>query len=86
MSLSATSPPRIVAEVVVDDGIDQDRLYQMTAKLRRRTFDFEVSEAQFAAMNWISKHLGAKAIVQVGLSSREHVHNAIFTNAALQKK
>ncbi|HXM55234.1 MAG TPA: DUF3854 domain-containing protein, partial [Candidatus Dormibacteraeota bacterium] len=68
---------RIVAEVVEDDGVEERRHYQMTAQLKRRKVAFEISEALFATMSWVPKYLGAKAIVQVGLSSREHVHNAI---------
>lgn len=68
---------RIVAEVVEDDGVEQRRLYQMTAQLKHRKFAFELTEAQFTPMNWASKHLGAKAIVQVGFATREHVRNAI---------
>ncbi len=68
---------RITAEIVEDDGVEQRRLVQMTAQLRPRTFGFEVTSAQFDAMNWITEHLGTKAIVHVGLSTREHLHNAI---------
>src|SRR5207245_98797 len=68
---------RITAEVVEDDGVEQRRLVQMSARLRRRTFTFEVTSAQFDAMSWITEQLGTKAIVHVGLSMREHLHNAI---------
>jgi hypothetical protein len=68
---------RIVAEVVEDDGVEQHRLVQLSAQLKRRTFAFQATAAQFDAMNWITEHVGTKAVVHVGLSMREHLHNAI---------
>jgi hypothetical protein len=68
---------RIVAEVVEDDGVEQHRLVLMSTQLKRRRFAFQVTAAQFDAMNWITEHVGTKAVVHVGLSMREHLHNAI---------
>ncbi len=68
---------RIVSEVVEDDGAEQRRLFQMEARLKRRSFAFEVAATSFNAMNWVTEHLGAEAIIAVGLSTREHVRVAI---------
>jgi Domain of unknown function (DUF3854)/Domain of unknown function (DUF927) len=68
---------RIVAEVVEDDGVEQHRVIELSARLRRRTFAFQVTAAQFDAMNWITEQVGTKAVVHVGASMRDHLHNAI---------
>ena len=68
---------RILAEVVEDDGVEQHRLIQLSALLKRRTFAFQVTAAQFDSMNWITEQVGTKAVVHVGLSMREHLNNAI---------
>jgi hypothetical protein len=68
---------RIEAEVVEDDGAEQRRLFQMSARLKGRPYAFEVPAAAFDAMSWITEHLGAEAILAVGDLVRAHVHNAI---------
>jgi hypothetical protein len=68
---------RIEAEVVEDDGVEQRRLFQMSARLKRRPYAFEITATAFDAMNWITEHLGAEAILSVGDQVRAHVHNAI---------
>jgi hypothetical protein len=68
---------RIVADVVIDDGLETSRTFVIEAKLGNRTTRFELAAAKFAAMNWHAEYLGAGAIIYPGLVIRDHARAAI---------
>jgi Domain of unknown function (DUF3854) len=69
---------RITAHTVIDDGSGEERHeYGITARVAggpERTFS--VPAAQFGSMNWASK-LGPEAIVNAGMSVRDHARAAV---------
>lgn len=67
----------VVADVVEDDGAETHRLFELEATLRGRTTQFAVPAAQFAAMGWVSEHLGAGAVVYPGTATKDHAKVAI---------
>jgi hypothetical protein len=68
---------QIVREVEEDDGAEVRREYMLDAKLGGRTHRFRVPVAQFAGMNWASEHLGARALVYPGFTTKDRARFAI---------
>lgn len=68
---------RIVSDVAEDDGTEHRRLYEIEARKNGQTFRFTVSAANFAAMNWVTEHLGATALVYPGSGTKDHARAAI---------
>jgi len=68
---------RIVTEVARDDGAEVHRGFEIEAHHRGRVHRFEVSASRFPFMAWVTEHLGATAILNAGLSIRDHVRAAI---------
>lgn len=54
---------RVVADVVEDDGVEVQRLFEVEATLNGRRSSGRVSASQFAAMRWPIEILGAQAII-----------------------
>ncbi|MFN8474902.1 MAG: hypothetical protein U0822_22130 [Anaerolineae bacterium] len=67
----------IVGEIALDDGVDPQRQFEIEATLKGRKRRFSVPVAQFGGMSWAMERLGAGAIVQPGLSTRDHARAAI---------
>lgn len=68
---------QIVAQVVLDDGVEQQRQLEIEAKLGGRTWTFNISASQFAAMNWPLTNMGTQAIVYPGMALKDHARAAI---------
>lgn len=68
---------KIVAEVVRDDGTEQEVTFEVEASQGNRTSKFNVSASRFPAMNWPVEQLGASAIVNAGQSTKDHARAAI---------
>jgi hypothetical protein len=68
---------RIVGEVVRDDGAELMRSFEVEAQHRGRDHRFEVGAAKFFTMSWVVEALGATAIVEPGLGTRDHARAAI---------
>lgn len=66
----------ITEDVLIDDGAEQQRAFQIECKMQDgQTKSILLPAAQFAAMNWPAEHLGARAIIHP--SQREHFRTAI---------
>lgn len=67
----------IVGEVERDDGVETRRWFEIAAKHRGREHRFEVSAAEFPTMQWVGTQLGATAIVNAGLGTKDHTRAAV---------
>ena len=67
----------IVGQSLLDDGQDVQREYQIQAKLGKRDRKCLVPASEFGAMNWVSEHLGAEAVIIPGNLRKEHVRAAV---------
>jgi hypothetical protein len=68
---------KIVTDIVLDDGVETTRTFEIRAKLKKRAKRFRVPAAKFAMLNWTADHLGARAIVYPGFGIRDHARTAI---------
>jgi hypothetical protein len=68
---------RIVADLVEDDGVETRRQFELEAFLGGRRFQFAVTAAEFAGMGWVTKQLGAGAVLSPGSSLKDHARAAI---------
>ncbi|MHB9090948.1 MAG: DUF927 domain-containing protein, partial [Chloroflexota bacterium] len=68
---------KIVGDVAKDNGAEEQRYFEVEARLRGRVRRFNVPAVKFAAMNWPTEYLGAGAIVSPGLGLRDHCRAAI---------
>jgi len=68
---------RIVGELVRDDGVETQRLFEIEAGLNGRTSRFSLSASKFMRMDWPAEHLGAAAVVSPGFGLRDHARAAI---------
>lgn len=67
----------ITAEVVVDDGVETTRHFEVLATLDGRQTTIKVPASQFASMNWTVEHLGSHALIFPGQGPRDHARAAI---------
>lgn len=68
---------RIVSDVAEDDGTEHRRLYEIESRINGRVHHFMIPAANFAAMNWVTEHLGATALVYPGVGAKDHARAAI---------
>lgn len=68
---------RITADVLEDDGLDQERYFELSAELHGRTQTFTVPAAAFDVMKWTTERIGAAAIVYPGYGLRDEARCAI---------
>ena len=68
---------RIVAEVERDDGVERTRHFEIEAELRSRRRCFPVAATEFQGLAWISRELGAQALVYAGWGVKDHTRVAI---------
>jgi hypothetical protein len=66
---------KIVANICLDDGLDTRREFEIAAELLNRKFQFTISAAEFASMDWSYARLGAAAITFP--SQRDHARTAV---------
>jgi len=67
----------ITGDVVVDDGAEKRRVYEITGTLKGRSRTFRVPADRFTTMNWPAAELGAGAIVSAGMGNKDHCRAAI---------
>ena len=67
----------IVAERVVDDGVERRTLFDIEAEIKGRPVRFSVASNQFSNMNWALEHIGPEAIVEPGFGARDRARTAI---------
>src|SRR5207248_7391662 len=53
------------------------RVFEITASVNGRSACFTVPAERFAAMSWVTEHLGASAIVRAGMGLKDHARTAI---------
>ncbi|PZA06131.1 DUF927 domain-containing protein [Meiothermus sp. PNK-Is4] len=66
-------------EVVATDGLESEVLFELegyTATGRALPVA-QVRAAEFASMNWVTKHWGSEAVVQPGQGAKDHLRAAI---------
>ncbi|MGH2973563.1 MAG: DUF3854 domain-containing protein [Solirubrobacterales bacterium] len=68
---------RITADIVIDDGVEQERMLEIQAGLAGRAREFRISAARFSPMNWVIEEVGAGAAVAPGFSLCDHARHAI---------
>lgn len=70
---------RIIAETIVDDGVEEQRHYELEAIVTGGTVTLRVLASEFASMAWVHR-LGARAIVlPAGPGTRDALRAAIQT-------
>ncbi len=68
---------QIEEEVVKDPEDEPERFYGIRARVDGAETSFEVPAEEFTRLEWIPKHLGARAIVAAGMGVGDHVRAAI---------
>jgi hypothetical protein len=66
---------RVVRQLLLDDGQETHREYEMEATLGAQTRRFRVPSASFNEMDWVERHLGAAAVIYAG--AKDHTRVAI---------
>ncbi len=74
--LLANFTARITGDVVEDDGAEERRRFEIEAELNGRRSVFTVPAEQFSGMTWPTEHLGARAVLYPGSSTRDHARAA----------
>ncbi|MEN6356545.1 MAG: DUF3854 domain-containing protein [Armatimonadota bacterium] len=67
----------IKAELVIDDGSESNRFFEIEGHLGDRTTIINIPSSRFDGMGWVTEFLGAKAVVYPGNSSRDRARAAI---------
>ena len=75
--LLANFTAEIVADVHRDDGAEESRNFDILIKLGSVERTVTVTHDEFFSMTWPTKYLGCQAIVQPGLSIRDHLRAAV---------
>ena len=68
---------RISSEVQKDDGGEVLRYFEMETTINGHTNTFPVSASEFPGLNWVTREMGAKAIVLPGFATKDHTRVAI---------
>jgi hypothetical protein len=66
---------RIVRDLILDDGEEQQRRFSVEAELNGRRIVFSVSAIEFSRMGWVLRKLGPQAIIYPG--QQQHARAAI---------
>jgi hypothetical protein len=66
---------RIVRDLIVDDGAEQQRHFGLEAELADQTCTVSVPASDFTRMSWVTRELGPKAIIFPG--QQQHARAAI---------
>jgi hypothetical protein len=77
--LLANFSASIIKDIVEDDGAEERRRFVIAATVRRRVQQIEIPAQQFAGMSWVGEQLGAAAVLEPGLGTKERVRHAIQT-------
>jgi hypothetical protein len=68
---------RIVADKLLDDGIEERRTFSVETRLGARSTRFDVPAAEFDDLRWVAEHVGAGATVFAVRNAEKHVRAAI---------
>jgi hypothetical protein len=68
---------RITTDLEIDNGSDTRHEFEVTVELDGQVKVIQVPADEFERMNWVVPMLGAKAIIQAGMVTRDHARAAI---------
>lgn len=68
---------KIVIDHVKDNGVTQDRLFEIDAECKGVSHNFTLPADEFRAMNWPTTYMGGTAITKPSSGYREHVRCAV---------
>jgi hypothetical protein len=67
----------IAEDVLVDDGVIEQRQLVLRANVRGQILRVVIPAAQFAGMSWVADRLGAGAILEPGIGTRDRLRHAM---------
>jgi len=67
----------ITEDISVDDGVSEQRQLVLAAAVRGQSLQVSISAAQFAGMTWVAERLGAGAIVEPGMGTKDRLRHAM---------
>jgi hypothetical protein len=68
---------RILTNVIEDDGIEKNNVFEIEARCRHRLQRFCIAAADFPKMVWPIEKLGGEAILAPGTGAKDHARAAI---------
>jgi hypothetical protein len=68
---------RIVSDILLDDGLEQKRLFEIEGFIQGETRRFRLTPSRFEEMAWPLEELGPRAITMPGAGVKDHVRAAI---------
>lgn len=68
---------RIVGDVTVEDGVEQERHIELAVTLKGREQLITVRGPKFQSMQWVCDELGSEAIVSAGFATKDRAREAI---------
>lgn len=68
---------KIITETVIDDGVSQQRQYEIEATVMGETMTARIPASEFASLAWVHTHLGARAVILPGPGMRDATRAAI---------
>lgn len=68
---------KIVSNIEEDDGAEVRHMFEIEAKLKGRGKRFLVSTTDFEKMNWVTRELGAEAVLHAGYGIKDRARAAI---------
>ncbi|HUV14376.1 MAG TPA: DUF927 domain-containing protein, partial [Acidobacteriota bacterium] len=70
---------RIINDVEEDDGTEAKHLFEIETQLKGRSKRITIPATEFQGMNWVTRELGAEAIIYAGQAKKDHSRVAIQT-------
>jgi hypothetical protein len=68
---------RIAGELSVDDGLEEQRQFEITVEIDGHSKSVVIPAQEFGGMNWVTQHLGAGAVISAGFGIRDRAREAI---------
>lgn len=68
---------KVTNEIIYDDGVEQQRYFEVEVQLKGRTIRCNCSAAEFAGMGWVAPQCGIEAIIEPGQSNKDNLRTAI---------
>jgi hypothetical protein len=67
----------IAEDILVDDGVTEQRQLILDASVRGRTLQVTVPASQFAGMTWVADRVGAGAILEPGIGTKDRLRHGM---------
>jgi hypothetical protein len=67
----------ITEDISVDDGVSEQRHLVLEATVRGQILQVSIPAAQFAGMTWVADRLGAGAILEPGIGTKDRLRHAM---------